>query len=89
MLVASHVRRHQIEDEPAVFERFRRARPVRPETVGRPVVRKVDSSGNISFAATTYRVGNRYRLQSVDVRVVGDTVEISHDGKLIRTHAAS
>lgn len=88
VLVASHVRQHQVEDEPAAMRTFQRARPVRPETVGRPVVRKVDSSGNISFAATVYRVGNRYRLTSVEVRVVGDTVEISQAGKLIRTHAA-
>ncbi len=52
-----------------------------------PVVRKVDSSGNISFAATTYRVGNAYRRQQVKVRVVGDTVEISQAGKLLRVHA--
>jgi transposase InsO family protein len=88
VLVASHVRQHQVEDEPAAMRTFQRARPVRPETVGRPVVRKVDSSGNISFAATVYRVGNRYRLTSVEVRVVGDTVEISQAGRLIRTHVA-
>ncbi len=55
--------------------------------MGHPVIRKVDSSGNISFAAVEYRVGNAYRRQQVEVRVVGDTVEISKDGKLLKTHA--
>lgn len=87
VLVASHVRQHPPETEPAALRRQPRGRPVRPQTVGRPVTRKVDSSGNISFAATNYRVGNKFRLQSVEVRVVGDTVEISQDGKLLRVHA--
>jgi transposase InsO family protein len=86
VLVASHVRRHPVEAEPVVWRRQRKARPVRPETVGRPVIRKVDSSGNVSFAAATYRVGNQYRRQQVEVRVVADTVEISQQGRVIRTH---
>lgn len=54
--------------------------------MGQPVVRKVDSSGGISFAGVSYRVGNPYRRQQVEVRRVGDTVEISKDGKLLRVH---
>ena len=50
------------------------------------MTRKVDSSGNVSFAAATYRVGNQYRRQQVEVRVIGDTVEISQQGRAIRTH---
>jgi transposase InsO family protein len=88
VLVASHVRRHPPEAEPAMWRPQPRARPARPETVGRPVIRKVDSSGNISFAGASYRVGNRYRLQQVEVRVVGDTVEISADERMVRTHPA-
>jgi transposase InsO family protein len=86
VLVASHVRRHRVEAEPAAWRSESRVRPARPQTVGRPVTRKVDSSGSISFAAVTYRVGNAYRRQQVEVRVVGDTVEISQAGRLIRTH---
>ena len=41
------------------------------------VTRKVDSSGNVCFAGTNYRVGNKYRRRQVQVAVVGDTVEIS------------
>ncbi len=87
VLVATHARQHPPEAEPQVWRRQPRARPVRPPTVGHPVVRKVDSSGNVSFAAVEYRVGNAYRRQQVEVRVVGDTVEISKDGKLLKTHA--
>src|SRR5262249_8441164 len=33
-------------------------------------------------------VGNRYRGHSVGVRVVGDSVQITVDGRLLRTHRA-
>lgn len=87
VLVATHARLHPPEAEPEAWRRQPRARPVKPPTVGQPVVRKVDSSGNISFAAATYRVGNGHRREQVEVRVVGDTVEISQAGKLLRVHA--
>jgi hypothetical protein len=86
VLVATHARQHPPEAEPRVWRRQPRGRPVRPPTVGQSVVRKVDSSGGVSFAGVNYRVGNRYRRQQVEVRVVGDTVEISKDGKLLRVH---
>lgn len=88
VLVATHVRRHPLGKEPPGLRPGPRARPARPQTTGRPVTRKVDTSGNISFAGTTYRVGNAHRRRSVQVRVVGDTVEISLRGKVIRTHRA-
>jgi len=87
VLIATHARQHPPEAEPQVWRRQPRARPVRPPTVGQPVTRKVDSSGGISFAGVSYRVGNPHRRQQVEVRVVGDTVEISQDGKLLRVHA--
>jgi transposase InsO family protein len=86
VLVASHVRRHRVAKEPAVWRRQPRSRPARPETVGRAVTRKVDGSGSVSFAGVTYRVGNAYRRHQVEVRVVGDTVEISKAGRLLRSH---
>ncbi len=42
----------------------------------------------MSFAGCGYRVGNRYRGQTVGVRVVGDTVQITVDNELLRTHGA-
>jgi len=50
------------------------------------VTRKVDSSANVCFAGTSYRVGNAYRRRQVQVAVVGDTVEISIGNELIRSH---
>ena len=87
VLVATHAVRHSPEAEPEAWRRQPQARPVRPPTIGQPVVRKVDSSGNISFAAASYRVGNAHRREQVDVRVVGDTVEISQGGRLLRVHS--
>lgn len=86
VLVATHARQHPPEAEPQVWRRQPRARPVRPPTMGQPVVRKVDSSGGVSFAGVSYRVGNGHRREQVEVRVVGDTVEISQKGKLLRVH---
>jgi hypothetical protein len=62
-------------------------RAARP-TTGDEVLRKVDPSGSVSFAGTTYRAGNRYIGRVVGVRVVGDTVQITQDGLLLRTHRA-
>ena len=50
------------------------------------MTRKVDHSGNVSFAGTAYRVGSNYRRRQVQVAVVGDTVEISVGSELIRSH---
>lgn len=69
------------------------ARPVRratqrprQATVGQPVTRKVDSSGALCFAAATYRVGRAHRGRQVQITIVGDVVEISSGGEVIRTH---
>jgi hypothetical protein len=50
------------------------------------VTRKVDSSGHVSFAGTSYLVGMKYRRRQVQVAVVGQTVEISVGEELLRTH---
>jgi Mu transposase-like protein len=87
VLVATHAKRH-LDEADAKFEGRRRAlRPSRP-TTGDEVIRMVDCSGAISFAGTGYRVGNRYRGQKVGVRTVADTVQITMDGSLVRTHRA-
>ena len=48
--------------------------------------RKVDISGNVCFAGTSYRVGNKFLRRQVQVAIVGDTVEISIGNELIRSH---
>ena len=50
------------------------------------MTRKVDTTGSVCFAGTSYRVGNAYRRRQVQVAVVGDTVEISVGNELIRSH---
>lgn len=88
VLVATHARRHPIDKQIAGVQRSRRPRPSRPSATSPSVTRKVDSSGNVSFAGANYRVGSAYRRRQVQVAVVGDTVEISVGEQLIRSHKA-
>lgn len=87
VLVASTARRHLAEDDVLMDRRSKSLKPSRP-TKGDEVLRKVDPSGAISFAGTNYRVGNRHRRQVVGVRIVGDTIQITAEGALVRTHKA-
>ncbi len=86
-LIATHARRHPVEREIAGLERGRRLPPAPSKVTAASVTRKVDSSGNVCFAGTTYRVGSKFRRRQVQVAVVGDTVEISVGTELIRSHA--
>jgi hypothetical protein len=63
------------------------SKPTRP-TRGDEVLRRVDPSGSVSFAGTAYRVGNRYIGHIVGVRLVAETVQITQNGILLRTHRA-
>jgi Integrase core domain len=91
VLVATHARRHKPAREAAAIRRGQDRRPARP-AIPRPsatsasVTRKVDASGNVSFAATSYRVGNTFRRRQVQVAIVAGTVEISIGEELIRAH---
>jgi transposase InsO family protein len=87
VLVATHARRHLPEEDDRMDRRTKAARPAAP-TTGQEVLRKVDPSGSVSFAGTTYRAGNRYIGLVLGVRVVADTVQITQDGVLLRTHRA-
>ena len=86
-VVATHARRHLAEQDEAFGQRRSATTPSTP-TVGDEVSRLVNSSGAVSFAGTEYRVGNAYRGVTVGVRVVGDTVQITLDAALLRTHRA-
>jgi transposase InsO family protein len=87
VVVATHARRHLIDDDHRMDRRAKATRPARP-TKGGEVLRKVDPSGSVSFAGTSYRVGNQFKRQLAGVRLVGDTVQITVDGALVRTHRA-
>ena len=80
-------RRHLPELDEHLDRRSKAARPARP-TKGEEVSRGVDPGGSVSFAGTAYRVGNAYRGMLAGVRIVGDTVQITIDGRLVRTHRA-
>ena len=87
VMIATHARRHLLDDDDKMDRRPKNPRPQRP-TTGGEVLRQVDASGSVSFAGCGYRVGNRHRGQTVDVRLVGDTIQITRDGQLLRTHRA-
>jgi len=87
VVIATHARRHLLDLDDKMDRRVAVSRPATP-TTGREVLRKVDGSGSVSFAGSGYRVGNRYCGQTVGVRLVGDTVQITLDDQLLRTHRA-
>jgi transposase InsO family protein len=88
VLVATHVQRHRPDKEAAALARPPRRPRTQPRqaTVGQAVTRKVDCTGKICFAGTSYRVGSKHRRRQVQVAIVGDVVEISSGGHVIRTH---
>jgi hypothetical protein len=89
VLIATHARRHPLDKQAAGLRRKEStATTRRPTATSASVTRKVDSSGNVCFAGTTYRAGAKFRRRQVQVAVVGDMVEISIGTELIRTHPA-
>jgi transposase InsO family protein len=88
VVVATHARRHLVEDDDKMAGRSHKANRPSAPTKGGEVVRGVDSSGSLSFAGTAYRVSNKFIGRQAGVRVVGDTLQITIDGVLVRTHKA-
>ena len=89
VLVATHAQRHRpAKESKALTRKMRQQRRPRPgqATVGQTVTRKVDSSGNVSFAGASYRVGMAHVRRQVQVAIVGETVEISAGGEVLRVH---
>jgi transposase InsO family protein len=84
-VVATHARRRQPGKEPRMAHEPRH-RVARPATSGPTVIRVVDTSGSVSFAGWTYRVGNPYKGASVTVAIVNRSVEISYQGAVVKTH---
>jgi transposase InsO family protein len=89
VLIATHARRHDPDKQSASI-RWGAKPPgkpaAKPTASAVSVTRKVDGSGNVCFAGTSYRAGSKYRRRQVQVAVVGDTVEISIAEQLIRVH---
>ena len=91
VLIATHARRHDPGQQAAAVARGKKRRipktvTPRPSASAASVTRKVDSSGNVSFAGASYRAGNKYRRRQVQVAIVDGTVEISVGEELIRVH---
>jgi transposase InsO family protein len=84
VLVATHARRHLADEEMRLHRAAISASD--PAPAGAVVVRKVNGAGSVSFAGTQYRVGNAYRKRQVELTITRDTVQVSLDGKLLRTH---
>lgn len=63
VLVATHAQKHRPGKEHKALARKAKPQRRRPNqaTVGQVVIRKVDSSGSVCFAAKNYRVGNKQR----------------------------
>jgi len=90
VLIACHVRR-KAEGKASVVKAGNGGsrRPVSPPAPPPgTVLRKVDSTGKLSFAGTDYRVGIAYSEKQVEVRLAKDRVEIWHEEKLVRSHKA-
>jgi transposase InsO family protein len=84
VLVAEHVQRRKPDTEPRPLVQGRRT--ARQATSGLTVTRVADNSGSISFAGTSYRVGNPWRRRSVQVSIVAGSVQLSCDGHIVRVH---
>jgi transposase InsO family protein len=84
VLVATHAERRrrdgQPRKQPPAVARLREA------TVGMTVTRLADGNGTISFAGSSYRAGRAWARASIDVAIVGGSVQLSKDGKVIRVH---
>ena len=83
VLVATHTQRRRPSEtrrQPPTVARVREA------TAGITVTRLADSCGTVSFAGTPYRVGRSWARSSIEVSIVGGSVQLSKDGKVIRVH---
>jgi hypothetical protein len=85
VLVATHAERRRAGANSAGTKSPRAGRS-RPPSSGMTVFRSVDSSGSISFAAASYRVGRSWGRTMVEVAIVAGSVQISAKGKVIRVH---
>lgn len=85
VLVATHAQRQRRQGQPAPARAPRISR-ARPPTTGLRVLRMADRSGNISFAGANYRAGRAWARRSIEVCIVGGSVQLSVDGKVVRVH---
>ena len=88
VLIAAHAQR-----QPKSPRMIPSHSPRKPKATARPssvdaVLRMVDSTGQLSFAGTAYRVGKVFAGQQVEVRPTEETVAIYLDGECLCTRPA-
>jgi hypothetical protein len=59
---------------------------VRASTTGPAVTRIADTNGAVSFADASYRAGRSWARSQVHVAIVGASVQLSVDAKVVRVH---
>jgi transposase InsO family protein len=84
VLVASHAQRSR-PGKPVPL-RDSGPRRARAATTGPTVTRISDAEGVVSFAGSTYRAGRAWRHRSLQVAIVGASVQLSYEGKVVRVH---
>jgi transposase InsO family protein len=87
LLVATHVQRLPAQRRRTVTSVPAAPRARRP-AAGPSVMRMADANGSISFAGAMYRAGRSWRRRQITVTLVGGSVQLAVDGKLIRVHPA-
>ena len=86
VLVAMHVQKRKAR--PSTPLRAGQPRKPRQATAGQAVKRIVDERGVVYFAGTPYRAGRAHVGKTLEVSVVGGSVQLAHEGAVIRVHAA-
>lgn len=84
-VVATHARKHDPGKTPRLSQPSG-GRRARVATVGNPVTRLADSRGAVSFAGTAYQVGYAFRGRAIEVAIVGGSVQLVVDGKVVKSH---
>ncbi len=84
-VVATRVQRLRPGD-PAPVRQARASTKARPATSGMSVMRVADANGSISFAGANYRAGRAWARHQITVAIVGASVQLAVDDKIIRVH---
>ena len=87
VLVATHAQRFRAGSS-ATIRPGPSVRKPRQATSGMTVRRTADAGGYVSFAGVGYRAGRAYADKSVEVSIVGGSVQLAVAGRIVRIHPA-
>ena len=85
VVIATHAQRRRPGDPKPDAATARPGR-VRAARSGPTVTRVADANGTVSFAGASYRAGRAWARSRVQVAIVGASVQLSVDGKIVRLH---